>query len=197
MPRAWSATLLQCSTRTWCPRAWRHDATSPIAHTCGALARPCVVADDAVVDLDAAALEPFGGRVRADADDDEIGVEFGAVAEDHLLHPVGSADLGHPDAAAHVDTLGAVQPGHQLADLLAEHRRQRRRLRFDQHDVDAHAAQAGRHLAADESRRRRRPHAAPSRPPCAARDSRRRTAARGCPRDRGTTGCAWAPGPSR
>ena len=109
-----------------------------------------VVAHHAVVDLDAAAVQPVGGRVRADADDDEVGVEFGAVAEHHLLDPVGSADLGHPDAAAHVDALGAVQPRHQLADLLAEHRRQRRRLRFHQHDVDAHAAQAGRHLAADE-----------------------------------------------
>ena len=104
---------------------WRHDATSPIAHTCGALARPRVVADHAVVDLDAAALEPVGGRARPDADDDEIGVEFGAVGEHDLLDVVGPADVGHPDAAAHVDALGAVQPGHQLADLLAEHRRQR------------------------------------------------------------------------
>ena len=44
-----------------------------------------------------------------------------------------------------------MQPGHQLADLLAEHRRQRRRLRLDQHDVDAELAQARRHLAADEA----------------------------------------------
>ena len=129
---------------------WRQDATSPIAHTCGALARPCVVADDAVVDLDAAALQPTGGGMRPDADDDEVGIEFGAVAEHHLLHPVGPADVGDADAAAHVDALGAVQPGHQLADLLAEHRRERCRLRFHQDDVDAQPAQAGRHLAADE-----------------------------------------------
>ena len=57
-----------------------------------------------------------------------------------------------PDAAAHVDALGAVQPGHQRADLLAEHRRQRRRLRFDQNDIHAEAAQARRHLASDEAR---------------------------------------------
>ena len=67
-----------------------------------------------------------------------------------LLDLARSADLGDADAAAHVDALGAVQPGHQRPDLLAEHRGQRRRLRFHQDDVDAHAAQAGRHLAADE-----------------------------------------------
>ena len=61
------------------------------------------------------------------------------------------AHLVHPDAAAHVDTLGPVQPGHQRADLLAEHRRQRSRLRFHQNDIHSHAAQARRHLAADEA----------------------------------------------
>src|ERR1700682_6799891 len=40
MTRAWSATLLQCSTRTWYPTALRHDLTSPSAHTLGALVRP-------------------------------------------------------------------------------------------------------------------------------------------------------------
>src|ERR1700742_5316655 len=38
--RACSATLLQCSTRTWCPLGSRQDATSPSAHTLGALVRP-------------------------------------------------------------------------------------------------------------------------------------------------------------
>ena len=40
-----------------------------------------VVADDAVVDLDAAAVQPVGGRARADADHDQIGVELGAVRQ--------------------------------------------------------------------------------------------------------------------
>ena len=137
------------------------------------------------------------GGTRADADDDEIGVEFGAVGQHHLLDVLGSADLGDPDAAAHVDALGAVQPGHQRADLLAEHRRQRCRLRLHQDDVDAQLAQAGRHLAADE------PGADDDRVPRraglarAAPGSRRTTAARGCPAGPGTTECAWAPGPSR
>jgi hypothetical protein len=43
-----------------------------------------------------------------------------------------------------------VQPCDQRPDLLTEHRRKRCRLRLHQDDVDAHAAQAGRHLAADE-----------------------------------------------
>src|ERR1700743_3318093 len=38
--RAWSATLLQCSTRAWCPVASRQEATSPSAHTLAALVRP-------------------------------------------------------------------------------------------------------------------------------------------------------------
>src|ERR1700739_5122055 len=38
--RAWSATLLQCSTRAWCPVGSRHEATSPNAHTLGAVVRP-------------------------------------------------------------------------------------------------------------------------------------------------------------
>lgn len=53
-----------------------------------------------------------------------------------------TAHLCHPDAEAHVDDLGAVQPGHQLADLLAKHRGQRGGLRLDQHHVHAQAAPA-------------------------------------------------------
>ena len=59
--------------------------------------------------------------------------------------------LGHSDTSAHVDAFIAVQPGHQSADLLAEHRCQRRGLRLDQHNVDSQSTQAGRHLATDES----------------------------------------------
>ena len=72
----------------------------------------------------------------------------------HLLDVAGALDLGDADAAAHVDALGAVQPGDQLTDLLAEHRGQRRGLRLDEHHVDAELAQARRDLAADEARRR-------------------------------------------
>ena len=96
-----------------------------------------LVAHHAVVHLDAAALEPLGRRTRADADDHQVGVEFGAVRQHHLLDMIGLPDLGHTDAAAHVDAFGPVQPGHQCADLLAEHRRQRRRLRFYENDIDA------------------------------------------------------------
>ena len=79
---------------------------------------------------------------------------LGAVGQLDLLDVVGALNLGDPDAAPHVDALGAVQPRDQLADLLAEHRGQRRRLRLDEHDVDPELAQARRHLAADETRRR-------------------------------------------
>ena len=126
----------------------------------------------------------LGGRVRADADDDEIGVEFGAVAQHDLLDLVGSADLGDPDAAAHVDAFGAVQPRHQRADLLAEHRRERCRLRFHQDDIDAQPAQAGRHLAADEPGADDDRTAAPSPP--------RSRSARLSSKDRST----WMPGRS-
>ena len=54
-----------------------------------------------------------------------------------LLDLLGSADLGDPDAAPHVYAFGAVQPRHQRTDLLAEHRRERCRLRLHQDDVDA------------------------------------------------------------
>ncbi len=62
-----------------------------------------------------------------------------------------TAHLRHPDPEANVDTFGTVQPGHQFPDLLAEDRGQRCRLRLYQHHVHAQAAQAGRHLAADEA----------------------------------------------
>ena len=62
-----------------------------------------------------------------------------------------SAHLGDPDTEADVDALVAMQPRHQFADLLAEHRGQRLRLRLDQHDVHPDAAQAGGHLTADET----------------------------------------------
>ena len=110
-----------------------------------------IVADHTVVQLDAAALQPLGGRLRADADDHDVGVELGAVRQHHLLDLAGSTHLGHPDVTAHVDAFGPVQSRHQCADLLAEHRRQRTRLWFHQNDIHAHTAQARRHLAADEA----------------------------------------------
>ena len=156
-----------------------------------------IVTDHAVVDLDAAALEPFGGGTRADADDDEVGVEFGAVGQHHLLDLLGSADLGHPDAAPHVDAFGAVQPRHQRPDLLTEHRRQRRRLRLHQNDIDANTAQAGRHLAADEARAD--DDRAPRRAGLLAQRQTLVERAQDVDAlaDPGTTECAWAPGPSR
>src|SRR2546427_780106 len=77
-----------------------------------------VVADHTVVDLDTAAVEPVGGRVRADADHHQVGGDFGAVGEHHGVNTAFAADLGHPDAGAHVHALVAVQAGHQSADLL-------------------------------------------------------------------------------
>ena len=99
----------------------------------GALVRPGGVADHAVVDLDTAAVEPIGRRPRPDAHDDQIGAELGAVGQLHGLDVTVAPDLGNSDAGAHVDPFGAMQPGHQFADLFAKDGRQRRGLRFDQY----------------------------------------------------------------
>ena len=110
-----------------------------------------VIAHHTVVQFDAAVLEPLGRRRRTDADNHQIGVEFGAVGQHHLLDMVGSPHLVHPDVAAHVDALGPVQAGHQRTDLLAEHRRQRSRLRFHQNHIHSETAQARRHFTPDEA----------------------------------------------
>ena len=110
------------------------------------------IAHHAVVHIDSCAVEPLGGGVRSDADHDEIGIEFGAVAEHHLLHLLCSPDLGNADPAPHVHPFRAVQPCDQRSDLLAQHRGQRRWLRLDQDDIDAEPAQARGHLTADEPR---------------------------------------------
>ena len=88
----------------------------------------------------------------ADPDDYQIGVQFGPVGQHDAAHGVVAADLGHADARADVGPLGAVQSGDQLPDPLAEDRRQRGRLRFDQNHLDPEAAQARRDLTADEAR---------------------------------------------
>ena len=100
---------------------------------------------------DPAAVQPLGGRARADADHHQVGRQFGAVAQQHPGDlTVGAVHGGHTDTGAHVDTLGAVQPGHQFPDSLTEHHGQRRGLRLDEHHVDPERAQAGGDLAADE-----------------------------------------------
>ena len=110
-----------------------------------------LVADDPVVQSDPAAHQPVGGRPRTDTDHHQIGVQHGAVAELHRTHRTRFAAYpSHTDAGAHVHALGAVQPGDEFADLLAEHRRQRSGLRLDQHHVHPEAAQARGNLAADE-----------------------------------------------
>ena len=96
-----------------------------------------VVTHHAVGDVDAAAVEPFGGGPGTYTHQHQIGIELRAVRERDLLHPVLAADLRDTDTAPHVDALGAVQPGHQLTDRLPEHRSQRGGLRLHQHHVYA------------------------------------------------------------
>ena len=156
-----------------------------------------IIADHAVVQLDAAVFEPLGGRPRTDADNHQVGVEFGAVRQHHLLDMVGSPHLVHPDVAAHVDALGPVQPGHQRTDLLAEHRRQRSRLRFHQNDIHSETAQARRHFAPDEAGadddRVLRPNPRARAAPCSPRGSAAPESLPG----RGRTEWSWAPARSR
>ncbi|CNV14591.1 Uncharacterised protein [Mycobacterium tuberculosis] len=59
--------------------------------------------------------------------------------------------LGHCHTRANINALIAMEPRHQLADLLAQHRGQRRRLRLNQHHIHTETAQTGSHLAADET----------------------------------------------
>ena len=122
---------------------------------------------------------------------------FGAVGQHHRVDVPVAAHLRHPDADADVDALVAVQPRHQFADLLAEHRGQRRRLRLDQHHVHAEAAQAGRHLAADEAGADDDGLPAPPTRARAAPCSRRTTAAPGCPPDPGKLGMRRGTKPGR
>ena len=55
-----------------------------------------------------AGIEPSGGRRRADPHDDDVRIEFGAVAELDLLDLLGAQHLGDSDAAPHVDAFRLV-----------------------------------------------------------------------------------------
>src|SRR3546814_1254755 len=80
------------------------------------------VAHHAVVDVEAAALEPVGVGDDADAYDDEVDVEHRAVGEADALHPGAALDAHDADPEAHVDAVVAVEVGDDRAHGRAEPR---------------------------------------------------------------------------
>ena len=104
-----------------------------------------------VADLQAAAGQPVGHRCHPDADDDDVGVDHGAVGEPDALDPVLALDGGHADAEAHVDAAVSVQVGEHAADLHAEGALERRRQCLHHRDLEAQAPGRSRHLGADEA----------------------------------------------
>ena len=86
------------------------------------------------------------------SDRHDVDVHLGSVAEDGSGDAVGTHQRREPDTGTQVDPLAGVQPGDESADLLAEHGRERRRLRLHQHHVETTGPHARRQLAADEPR---------------------------------------------
>ena len=105
------------------------------------------VADDAVAERQRAALEPAGDRRHADADDDHVGRDDGAVAERHAV----GAHVGDGDVAAQVDPLFDVDPGGGHAELGAEAAHERGRQAFEHRHRTPERARRRRDLETDEA----------------------------------------------
>ncbi len=71
-------------------------------------------------------------------------------AEAHRLDAIAAVEAVDPDAEADVDARVAVDRGHRLPDLAAEHAPERDRQRLDQGDLETPLATGGRDLGADE-----------------------------------------------
>ena len=123
---------------------------SPAATTPGA-ARQGLVADHAVVERQAGALQPAGARRHADADHDDVGVDHRAVGQAHPLHPVAALERLDADAEADVDAVVAVQVGGQRPQVGAQDPLQGHGQGLDHGDLEAPLAAGGGHLGADEA----------------------------------------------
>ena len=109
------------------------------------------VADDAVLHLDARALEPRSFRSHADADHDEIRGQHAAVGEPHALDAALALDRGDGDSRAHVHPVIAVDRGVERAQLGAERLLERIAERFDHRHRRAALATRRGDLRADEA----------------------------------------------
>ena len=77
-------------------------------------------------DLQAGRLGELAVWHDADADDDHVGADLGAVGQpDPVGAAAGAGDLRDLDAEAQVDAVLAVQVGEDLGHLGAEHPQQR------------------------------------------------------------------------
>jgi hypothetical protein len=93
------------------------------------------VDEDAVVDVEPAGPRQFDVRGDADADDDHVGVQRGAVGQHNPAGGrrvgAGGPDRGDGDAAAQVDAVVGVQVGEHLRHLGPEHPQQRKLAAFE------------------------------------------------------------------
>ncbi|SLD66853.1 Uncharacterised protein [Mycobacteroides abscessus subsp. massiliense] len=109
------------------------------------------VTHHAVVHHHARPVQPIDRGAAPDTQDDQVGVQARPIRQGDGLDPVLPFHGVHADAHPNVHTLVAVQPGHQVPELLADSRQQRRRLRLHQDHLNSVGPQGGRHLAADET----------------------------------------------
>ena len=140
------------NARLGVPTASRQDATSPIAHTWGVAVRPTSSQTTPLSSSmplpssqSVAGREPMPTTTRsASSSVPSDSTTFSTWSVPRTSSTPTPQRTSTPSArCSRVD---------QRADLLAEHRRQRGRLRFHQNDIHSHAAQAGGDLAADEAR---------------------------------------------
>src|SRR5690606_24448525 len=105
------------------------------------------VHEHAVVDLEPGRGGEPGVGFDADASDDGVGLDAGAVGEADA-----SGDLLDLDAEPQVEAVGAVEVGEGRADPFAEDAQQRLASGLQHGDVDAGGAGGGGHFEADPAR---------------------------------------------
>ena len=85
-----------------------------------------LVDDDAVIDVDTAALERVRHWLDSDADDDEVAVESQSALRDDALHPVRSFEGSDCVLEDRANAMRAMKVGERLPDRLAKHAEERR-----------------------------------------------------------------------
>src|SRR5581483_4526730 len=100
----------------------------------------------------AARIDLDGVDEAPDADDDDVGVDRGAVRQANGLDAVAAVEALDADSEAQVDAASAVAVGEQAPHLRAEHALERHREWLDDGHGGHDARDGGGDLAADEAR---------------------------------------------
>ena len=109
------------------------------------------VADNPVVEGQAAALEPLRVGHDPDAHHDHIGLHARAVRQFDARNTRRAIDVGDGHARSHVHTMVDVHRHQHLAERRSDDRSQRNAQRFDGGDVDAARPARGGDLETDEA----------------------------------------------